>query len=194
GRGGQGRAGGRAAAADGSQGAADARGGVSLAGSVMAKGEKFTVAGLTLGGYQIGERIGAGGMAAVYRGVQTSLNREVAIKVLPAHYASDPSFVERFKQEAISVASLRHPNILSVFDYGEQNGIIYMVTEYLPGGTLELRLGPPLPLDQVIAFAAPLASALDYAHSRGTVHRDIKPANVLFTAAGEPILSDFGLA
>src|SRR6266545_4572834 len=98
--------------------------------------ERLSITGLSLGTYKIRERIGAGGMATVYRGVQTSLNRDVAIKVLPTHFSADATFVERFKQEAISVASLRHPNILSVFDYGEQNGIIYMVTEYVAGGEI----------------------------------------------------------
>ncbi len=156
--------------------------------------DEFSVTGLTLGQYQIGERIGAGGMATVYRGLQTSLNRDVAIKVLPAYFANDQSFVGRFKQEAQSVASLRHPNILSVFDFGEQNGIIYMVTEYVPGGTLANRLGTPRSLDETLMLMTPLAAELDYAHSRGIIHRDLKPANVLMTLSGEPILSDFGLA
>ncbi len=156
--------------------------------------ESFSVTGLTLGQYEIGERIGSGGMATVYRGRQISLNREVAIKVLPAHFSNDETFVERFKQEAVSVANLRHPNILSVIDFGEQNGIIYMVTEFVPGGNLAERLGVPLDLDDVLGVMTPLASALDYAHSRGIVHRDLKPANVLMTLTDEPILADFGLA
>ncbi len=158
------------------------------------KPEEFSITGLTLGQYQIVERIGAGGMSTVYLGLQKSLNREVAIKVLPAYFANDLTFVERFKQEAVAVASLTHPNILNVFDYGEQNGIIYMVTEYIPGGTLATKLGAPMPLDETLTLLAPLASALDYAHSRGIVHRDLKPTNVLLRLSGEPILSDFGLA
>jgi serine/threonine-protein kinase len=158
------------------------------------RSERLSVSGLTLGQYKIGERIGSGGMATVYRGVQSSLNREVAIKVLPVQFSGDPSFVDRFKQEAESVANLRHPNILTVFDFGEQNGIIYMVTEFVGGGTLADRLGTPMPLEQVLAVMGPLASALDFAHQHGIVHRDLKPANVLLMPSGEPILSDFGLA
>jgi serine/threonine protein kinase len=160
----------------------------------MSKSEKLSVSGLTLGQYNIGERIGSGGMATVYRGIQTSLNREVAIKVLPVQFSGDPSFVERFKQEAEAVANLRHPNILTVFDFGEQNGIIYMVTEFVSGGSLADRLGHPMALEQVLAVMSPLASALDYAHQRGIVHRDLKPANVLMTPNGDPVLADFGLA
>src|SRR5581483_5144554 len=158
------------------------------------KSEQLSVSGLTLGQYKIGERIGSGGMATVYRGLQASLSREVAIKVLPIQFSGDPTFVERFKQEAVAVANLRHPNILAVYDFGEQNGIIYMVTEFVPGGTLADRLGSPIPPEQVLALMAPLASALDHAHSHGIIHRDLKPSNILLAASGEPILSDFGLA
>src|SRR4051794_8288842 len=114
--------------------------------------EQMSLTGLALGQYQIVARIGSGGMATVYRGIQTSLNREVAVKILPSHFANDATFVERFKQEAVAIANLRHPNILSIFDYGEQNGVIFMVMELIPGGTLADRLGEPLPLEDVLAF------------------------------------------
>ncbi len=156
--------------------------------------EQMSLTGFALGQYQIVARIGSGGMATVYRAIQTSLNREVAVKILPSHFANDEAFVERFKQEAVAIATLRHPNILNIFDYGEQNGVIFMVMELVPGGTLADRLGQPVPFEEVLAFMTPLAGAIDYAHSRGIIHRDLKPANVLLTLAGDPILSDFGLA
>src|SRR4051812_32083849 len=114
--------------------------------------DQMSLTGFALGQYQIVDRIGSGGMATVYRAIQTSLNREVAVKILPSHFANDPTFVERFKQEAVAIANLRHPNILAIFDYGEHSGIIYMVTELIPGGTLADRLGEPIPLDEVLAF------------------------------------------
>ncbi|GEM_PF-4977141 len=156
--------------------------------------EALSLEGTTLGQYALRERIGSGGMATVYRAVQPALNRDVAVKVLPLRLSSDATFVERFKQEAVAIARLRHPNILAVFDFGEQDGVMYMVTEFVGGGTLADKLGRPWPPSQVLALATPLAAALDYAHVHGIVHRDLKPANVLLTPSGEPILSDFGLA
>src|SRR5205823_14036415 len=102
------------------------------------------VPGLQLGQYRIVEQVGRGGMATVYKAFQPALDRHVAVKVLPGFYAEDPQFLERFRQEARTVSQLRHPNILAVFDLGEQDGVTYMVSELLPGGTLELLLGEPL--------------------------------------------------
>lgn len=151
-------------------------------------------AGSTLGPYRIVERIGSGGMATVYKGYQASLGRHVALKVLPAFYAEDPGFRERFRQEALAVAQLRHPNILAVYDYGEENGVHYIVGEHVGGGTLAERLGDPMPVDRAVILLRPVAAALDHAHARGMVHRDVKPSNVLLATDGTPILSDFGLA
>src|SRR5689334_12475137 len=122
------------------------------------------VPGAQLGQYRIVEQVGRGGMATVYRAFQPALNRDVAIKVLPAFYAEDPQFLERFRQEAQTVSQLRHPNILSVFDFGQQDDTTYMVSEFLSGGTLADRLGQPLPVAQAVELLGPIAAALDYAH------------------------------
>lgn len=150
--------------------------------------------GTNLGSYRIVEQAGAGGMATVYKAYQPSLTRFVAIKVLPAHFAHDSEFGQRFQREAINVARLRHPNILTVFDYGDDNGLSYIVTEFVDGGTLADQLGNPLPVDYAVRMLRPVASALDYAHALGVVHRDIKPSNILLWRNGTPTLSDFGLA
>jgi len=150
--------------------------------------------GQLLGQYRIIEQIGKGGMATVYRASQPSLSRQVAIKVLPDFFADDASLLVRFRQEATAIGTLRHPNILTVFDSGESNGIPYIVTELIDGGTLASRLGKPLPIDYCIEISKAIASALDYAHSRGMIHRDVKPSNILLTPDGTPILADFGLA
>ena len=150
--------------------------------------------GGSLGRYQVVEEIGRGGMAVVFRAFDPRLERDVAVKVLPSHSSEDPTYVERFRNEARAVARLNHPNILRVHDFGEDKGFIYLVTEYLTGGTLRDRIGKPILLDSVIETLTPLASALDYAHSRDVIHRDIKPANILLDEEGTPILTDFGLA
>jgi hypothetical protein len=133
-------------------------------------------------------------MATVYKAHQIALDRLVALKVLPAFFAEEPGFRERFQREAITVAQLRHPNILTIFDYGEENGVAFIVTEYVDGGTLSGRLGEPVAVDEVCDLLGPVASALDYAHERGVIHRDVKPSNILIAADGAPILADFGLA
>src|ERR1700681_3905769 len=105
--------------------------------------------GSQFGRYEIVEPLGRGGMATVYRAYQASLDRYVAIKVLPAFFAEEEGFRERFRREAVAVAQLRHPNILTVFDYGEEQGVAYLVSELVDGGTLADRLGKPLSIDQV---------------------------------------------
>lgn len=151
-------------------------------------------AGSNLGPYRIIEQVGRGGMATVYKAFQASLKRFVAIKVLPEFLAAEQGFRSRFEQEAVAVASLRHPNILTVFDHGEQDGIAYIVTEFVDGGTLADQVGKPLPIDYATQILGPIASAVDYAHARRVLHRDLKPSNILIARDGTPILSDFGLA
>ena len=153
------------------------------------------IIGQTLGGYQILEQIGKGGMGTVFKAYQPSLERHVAVKILPPYFADqDETFVKRFRQEARAVAKLRHPNILVVMDHGEQHGMTYLVMEYVDAGTLHELLGAPLPPHEIAPIIAQVASALDYAHGQGVVHRDIKPSNILLPKPDWPLLTDFGLA
>jgi serine/threonine-protein kinase len=147
-----------------------------------------------VGQYQLIEEIGRGGMALVYRAHHRGLGIDVAVKLISTHFASDQSFVERFRVEAQSVARLRHPNILQVYDFGEDEGVAYLVSQFVEGGSLWDKLGSPLPAHYVNQVVTKVASALDYAHSQGILHRDIKPSNILLTKEGDPILADFGLA
>src|SRR2546421_4416115 len=150
--------------------------------------------GKSLGQFRIVERIGSGGMAAVFKAYQPTLDRYVAIKVLPAHYARDPVFVKRFVQEARSVARLAHPNIVQIHDFGEQENVTYIVMEYVDGGTLKDRLKKPLTVSEASYFIMQAAEALDCAHRNGIIHRDVKPANMLVRRDGHLLLSDFGIA
>jgi cyclic di-GMP phosphodiesterase len=150
--------------------------------------------GTALGPYRIVERIGRGGMATVYKAYHPALDRYVAIKVLPDFFSEDEAYRERFQQEAQSVARLKHPNILNVFDFGRQGEVTYLVLELVGGGTLADRLGAQMDLQDVVAILRPLAGALDHAHAQGVLHRDIKPSNILLHRDGTPVLADFGLA
>ena len=152
--------------------------------------------GTTLGKYQVIERLGRGGMADVYRAFQPGMERIVALKVMHGHLAQDPNFITRFKREAQSVGTLRHPNIVQVIDFDVQDDEYYMVMEYIQGETLKavLQRRGPLPIGETLSVIGKLADAVAYAHGEGMIHRDIKPANVMFTKAGNPILTDFGIA
>ncbi len=150
--------------------------------------------GAMLGSYKIIERIGRGGMASVYRAYHPALDRYVAIKALPDFFADDPLYRERFQQEARSVARLKHPNILEIYDFGYEDGLAYLVLELVEAGTLADRLGRPLELRDALGILDQLAGALDYAHREGILHRDIKPSNILLHRDGTPVLADFGLA
>ena len=148
-----------------------------------------------LGPYEIVSAIGAGGMGEVYRARDPRLRREVAIKVLPASFSSDAERLRRFEQEAHAAAALNHPNILAVYDIGQQDGSPYIVSELLEGQTLRDRLRDgPLSLRKVIDFALQIARGLAAAHDRGIVHRDLKPDNIFITKDGRAKILDFGLA
>jgi len=152
--------------------------------------------GQMLGSYRIIEQIGEGGMATVYKAYQASMDRNVAVKVLPSQLADSKEFIQRFKQEARIIARLEHAHILPVFDYGENEGITYFVMRYLDAGTLKDKMGEgnPLPLKEIDRLFTQLADALSYAHSLGVVHRDLKPSNALIDSQGDLFLTDFGIA
>ncbi len=154
--------------------------------------------GRTLGGVRIDRMIGQGGMARVYYGWDERLQRPVAIKVIGEAYRSDPAFVERFLREARTVASLQHPNILQIYNSGEEDGYSYFLMEYVRGLNLEQLLhqqnGRLLPYNDVLRIGRAVASALDYAHAKGVVHRDVKPSNIILAEDGRVVLADFGLA
>ncbi len=152
------------------------------------------VAGTKLGPYEILSAIGAGGMGEVYRARDTRLDRIVAIKVLPTHLADRSELRERFDREAKTVASLNHPHICTLHDIGHQDGIDYLVMEYVEGETLAQRLQKgALPLEQFLQYAIEISDALDKAHRKGVTHRDLKPGNIMLTKTGTKLL-DFGLA
>ena len=150
--------------------------------------------GTKLGPYEIVAELGAGGMGEVYRARDTRLDREVAIKVLPAHLSSNPEIRARFALEAKTVSSLNHPHICTLFDVGREGDTDYLVMELIEGETLAQRLAKgPLPLSEVLRFGAQIAEALDRAHRAGVLHRDLKPGNVMLTKSGAKLM-DFGLA
>jgi serine/threonine protein kinase/Tol biopolymer transport system component len=152
-------------------------------------------AGTKLGPYEIGAPLGSGGMGEVYRARDARLNRTVAIKVLPTSFSADPDRLQRFAQEARAAAALNHPNILSIFDIGEQQGAPYVVSELLEGETLRERLrNGPLSIRKAIEYALQIARGLAAAHEKGIVHRDLKPENLFLTEDGRVKILDFGLA
>ena len=151
-------------------------------------------AGSKLGPYEIIEPLGAGGMGEVYRARDTRLEREVAIKVLPEHLSASPELRQRLEREAKVISSLQHPNICTLHDIGSENGIDFLVMEFLDGKTLAAQLERgPLPMHELFPVAIAIADALDKAHRQGLVHRDLKPGNIMLTRAGAKLL-DFGLA
>ena len=157
----------------------------------------MSAASKTFGGrYEVIERAGSGGMAEVYRARDDLLGREVAVKVLNERFASDRSFVERFRREARSAANLSHPNIVSLYDYGADNGTYFIVMEYIDGRPLDsvLRGDGPLMPERAAEIASDVAQALQRAHAAGLVHRDIKPSNIMITSSGQTKVTDFGIA
>ncbi len=151
--------------------------------------------GQTLGHYRILERVAAGGMGVVYRARDEQLDRDVALKVLPSGTLSDDTARRHFRKEAMALAKLNHPNIETVYEFGTQDGMDFLVMEYVPGKTLADRLrGGTLPEKEVVALGMQIAAALEEAHERGIVHRDLKPANIGVTEKGRAKILDFGLA
>jgi serine/threonine protein kinase len=150
--------------------------------------------GFRLGPYEILAPIGAGGMGEVYRARDTRLDRTVAIKILPHHLSDDKTRRQRFEREAKVVSSLSHPNICTLHDVGRQDGVDFIVMEFLEGESLAERLEKgPLPVAQVLEYGTHVASALDKAQRSGITHRDLKPGNIVLTKSGAKLL-DFGLA
>lgn len=145
-------------------------------------------------GFDIDGEIGEGAMATVYLATQRSLERKVALKVMAAALAADPTFCERFLREGRTLARLSHPHTVTIHDIGNVGELYYMAMEYLPNGTLKERIAEGLSPEQGLQYIRQIASALGYAHAQGLVHRDVKPANILFRADGTAVLSDFGIA
>lgn len=153
------------------------------------------LSGKNFGVYEIVAPLGEGGMAAVYKAFQPSMERFVAVKVLPRKFAESPEFISRFQREAILLAQLQHPHILPVFDYGQVDGYSYIVMPFLQNGTLaELCAARRRTMPEIQQIMTQLGSALGYAHVRGMIHRDVKPSNVLIDEQGNCLLTDFGLA
>jgi len=150
--------------------------------------------GARLGPYEIKGEAGAGGMGEVYRATDTRLERDVAIKVLPAHLSENEDLKKRFDREAKTISSLQHPNICALYDVGHEDGIDFLVMEYLEGDTLAEKLASgPMPIEEVMKLGVQITQALDAAHKSGVIHRDLKPGNIMVTRSGAKLL-DFGLA
>src|SRR6266540_3604879 len=151
-------------------------------------------AGSRLGPYEVIAPLGAGGMGEVYKARDTRLERTVAIKVLPKHLSASAEVRQRFEREAKTISQLSHPHICALYDVGNQDGVEFLVMEYLEGETLAERLSKgPLPLEQTLHYGIEIADALEKAHRQAIVHRDLKPGNVMLTKSGVKLL-DFGLA
>lgn len=145
-------------------------------------------------GFEIKRTIGRGGMATVYLAVQKSLDREVVLKTLNTTHDESGDFLERFHNEGRIIASLRHPHIITVYDIGAENDVVYISMEYVDGGDLRAKIENRVAPIRALDMMAKIAQALEYAHRQGIIHRDVKPANILFRSDGTPLLTDFGIA
>ncbi|HRF98933.1 MAG TPA: serine/threonine-protein kinase, partial [Aggregatilineales bacterium] len=151
--------------------------------------------GKTVGGYEILEVIGQGGMSSVYRARQHSMNRMVALKILPRHLMRDNTYLERFQREVSIIAQLEHRNIVPVHDYGEHDGQPFVAMRYMTGGSVdELLQHGAMDERDIVNILKQIAPALDYAHSKQVLHRDLKPSNILLDEAGGAYITDFGIA
>src|SRR5690554_2230691 len=146
--------------------------------------------------YEVIARVGGGGMAIVYKAHDSLLNRKVAVKVLRQQYTNDDDFIRRFRREAQAAASLSHPNIVSIYDVGQDDDVYYIVMEYVEGLTLndKIKQSAPLQIDEAVHIASQICDALDHAHSNEIIHRDIKPHNILIGKNGRIKVTDFGIA
>jgi eukaryotic-like serine/threonine-protein kinase len=150
--------------------------------------------GAKLGPYEIVAPLGAGGMGEVYRARDSRLDRSIAIKILPTHLSQNPEATQRFDREARALSSLSHPNVCHLYDVGQEDGVSYLVMEFLEGETLADRLRKgPLTLEQVLKVGTEICEGLEKAHRSGVVHRDLKPSNIMLTKSGTKLM-DFGLA
>ena len=150
----------------------------------------------TLGKYELHEELGRGGFGTVYRATDTTLGRDVALKVLHPQLTIEPDFIQRFRNEARLVASLRSPHIVTIYELGEVNGRVFIAMEYLSGGSLKDRLDKtgPIPFEETMEIMKQVCAGLETAHEQGLVHRDVKPGNILFDSRGNAVIADFGLA
>src|SRR5215471_4250151 len=153
-----------------------------------------TLVGTTFSHYQVLSLLGAGGMGEVYLACDSRLDRTVALKILPGEFAADPELLQRFAREAKAASALNHPNVATIYDVGESDGIRFIVMEHVEGETIAGRIGRPLRPSEVVDIAVQAADALDLAHAKGITHRDIKPANLMLTHRGLVKVLDFGVA
>lgn len=159
-----------------------------------------SLVGLQLDEYRLENLLGEGGMASVYRAIDVRLNRYVAIKVIQAGFRTDSSYTDRFKREAQAIAQLEHPNIITLYRFGDKDGLLYLAMQYIDGADLAAviqsfrRDHVYIEFPEIIQLAHEIGAALDYAHSRGVIHRDIKPHNIMINNDGRAIVTDFGLA
>jgi serine/threonine protein kinase len=167
---------------------------VDIAATAPGASHEATLVGRAISHYQVLSLLGAGGMGEVYLAYDPRLDRTVALKILPGELAADPERMQRFAREAKAASALNHPNVATIYDVGESDGIRFIVMEHVEGETIAGRIGPPLRPSEVVDIAVQAADALDVAHAKGITHRDIKPANLMLTHRGHVKVLDFGVA